>query len=201
MSEDITALLRKHQEGDPEYGPLFSALHTFADRTIEEFYYDAPAMPYPVVAMQGDRRSRLGYYTERDGHMLYHRINLNPLALRTGEEAAETLVHEMVHLWQVHVGRPIKRNYHNAEFHARMALYGITTDGKLGKHTGYTARWPAWMEENADLELPRYVLPGVNQKPTRKLLKHMCACGNTFRCRKPLAVKCLECEEEFEVVS
>jgi hypothetical protein len=198
---DITTQLRQHQEADPTFGGLFTALHTFADRTMEEFYYDAPAMPYPVVALEKDRRNRLGYYTQRDGYTLVHRINLNPFALKTGWDAAETLAHEMVHLWQGHVGRPLKRNYHNAEFHARMALYGIETEGKLGQHKGYGARWDAWRVENEDLELERYHLPGFNAKPTRKLLKHQCSCGNTFRCRKPLAAMCLDCETEFEVVS
>lgn len=201
---DITAILRTHQEADDVLGGLFKALHTFADRTIDEFFGDTPDLPYPVVAMEKDRSSRLGYYTLRDGYTLVHRINLNPYALKNGLEAAETLAHEMVHLWQAHVGRPCQRNYHGSEFHARMAMYGIHTEGKLGRHHGPIegdTTWSDWLERNRDLELDKYVLPGADQEPKRRLLKMQCPeCGNSFRNRNPLNVLCLDCNIEFELV-
>jgi hypothetical protein len=200
----ITLALRRHQEQDEVLGPFFKALHTFADRTIDEFFSDTPDLPYPVVAMEKDRVGRLGYYTERDGYALIHRINLNPYALSNGEQAAETLAHELVHLWQAHVGRPIKRDYHSAEFHQRMAEYGIETSGKKGRHIRYIdITWHNWMEENSDLELWRYSLPGKESRQTkRKLLKHQCPdCGASFRNRNELAVLCLTCSIPFEVVN
>jgi len=202
MPEDITAALRQHQEQDPVLGTFFKALHAFADRTIDEFYADTPSLPHPVVAMEKDRANRLGYYTQRDGYALVHRINLNPFAHKDGESAAETLAHELVHLWQAHVGRPIKRDYHGAEFHGRMAQYGIETEGKRGKHVRYIdVTWPNWMEMNADLELGRFVLPGKESRPKRKLLKHQCPdCGASYRNRVPLEALCLQCNVPFELV-
>lgn len=200
---DITTALRAHQEADPILGGLFRALHTFADRTIDEFYHDTPDLPYPVVAMEKDRRSRRGYYTDRDGYALVHRINLNPYCLRNGAEAAETLAHELVHLWQSHVGRPIKRNYHSAEFHQRMAEYGIETTGKLGTHVSYLdVTWPNWMVTNADLRLENYILPGKDESKRRMLFKHVCPdCGASFRNRNELEVLCLACNVPFDVVN
>lgn len=199
--QDITQALRQHQEGDTTLGPLFAALHTFADRTIEEFFADTPSLPHPVVAMEKDRANRLGYYTMRDGYALVHRINLNPFAHNDGASAAETLAHELVHLWQAHVGRPIKRDYHSVEFHARMAEYGIETSGKKGRHVRYIdVTWPNWMEMNADLELERFLLPGKESRPKRKLFKHQCPdCGASFRNRVPLEALCLGCSVPFEV--
>jgi hypothetical protein len=105
----------------------------------------------------------------------------------------------MVHLWQEHVGRPCKRNYHNAEFHARMAQYGIETAGKLGKHIGYSdGRWQAWLEENNDLDLDAFVLPGSERKAPRKMLKQACPCGYSFRTRVFRAVTCDECGMPYE---
>ncbi len=198
---DVTAVLRQHQEGDPLLGKLFAALHTFADRTIEEFFGDTPSLPHPVVAMEKDRATRLGYYTQRDGYALVHRINLNPFAHNDGASAAETLAHELVHLWQAHVGRPIKRDYHGAEFHQRMLEYGIETSGKKGKHVRYAdVTWPNWMETNSDLELDRFLLPGKETRPKRRLLKHVCPdCGAAFRNRIELSVVCLHCNVPFEV--
>lgn len=200
---DITMRLRAHQEADPTLGRLFGALHTFADRTIERFFEDTPDLPYPVVAMEKDRRNRLGYYTSQDGYTLVHRINLNPFALKTGEQAAETLAHELVHLWQGHVGRPIKRNYHSSEFHTRMRLYGIETDGKKGTHVRYIdSTWPNWLVENEDLNLAKFILPGSDQDEPRKMTKHQCPdCGVSFRSRRTLAVMCLDCTVPFEIVT
>lgn len=200
---DIVAALRAHQEEDPILGGLFCALHTFVDRTIDEFYSDTPELPYPVVALEADRRSRRGYYTERDGYALIHRINLNPFCLSNGAEAAETLAHELVHLWQAHIGEPMVRNYHGARFHQRMAEYGLETTGKLGQIVGYTdATWPNWMTTNEDLHLESYILPGKTERPKRILFKHVCPdCGASFRNRNELAVLCLTCSVPFEVVN
>lgn len=197
---DITMQLREHQAEDPVLGELFKALHTFADRTVEEFFYDTPDLPHPVVAMEKDRASRRGFYTVRDGYTLIHRINLNPYALRDGEDAARTLAHELVHLWQQHVGRPCKRNYHSAEFHARMAEYGITTTGKRGTFVEAGGRWEAWMVENEDLKLASFILPGTDQKPKRNMPKQSCPeCGQGFRTRRELNVICGDCMVPMEL--
>lgn len=197
----ITAKLRKHQESDERMGLFFKALHAFADRTIAEFFHDTPGIPHPVVALEPDRKNRRGFYTPMDGYALVHRINLNPMALRNGEEAAETLAHEIVHLWQYHIGRPIKKDFHTKDFHDRMLLYGIETTGKHGTHARYTdGTWQAWMEQNKDLELDKFTLPGPKPKG-RQLIKHQCPdCGASFQCRRVLNVLCLECSVPFEVV-
>lgn len=196
-----TAALRSKQENDEVFGGLFAALHLFADRTAERFFEDAPELPHPVLAMEPDRMNRKGFYTTVDGYTLSHRINLNPMVLRTGEEAAEVLAHEMVHLWQAHVGKPIKRNYHGHDFHVRMRQYGIETDGKRGDHVRYfDPTWPNWLVENEDLSLAKWVLPGSDRKKPRTMTKHMCPdCGASFRCRLTLRVLCLDCSVPFEV--
>lgn len=177
--------LRCQQEADPLLGGLFTALHQCADRIAAHFYRDYD-LPYPVISMDRDRRTRMGHYQQRDGLTLVHRINLNPFALNNGVEAAETLAHEMVHLWQAHVGRPCERNYHSQEFHERMLCYGIKTAGKKGNHVGYEgSTWSDWIAEQGDLNLERYLLPGMDQPPPRQMLKWQCsACGFSFRSRR-----------------
>lgn len=194
--------LRQHQEQDESLGAFFKALHTFADRTRMRFFQDTPDLPYPVVALEPDRKDRKGYYTLKDGYTLIHRINLNPVVLRNGAEAAETLAHEMVHMWQAHVGRPMERNYHGAEFHARMRVFGIETKGKRGDHLGYfDETWENWLDANADLSLEKFLLPGTGAEPKRRLLKHMCpVCGNNFRNRNELSVLCMDDMIPYELV-
>jgi hypothetical protein len=210
IDRSMTQILRKHQETDPMLGPLFRSLHLFADRTVEQFFKDTPDLPKPVISLERDSKHRHGYFTERDGYALAYRINLNPFSLRTGAEAAEILAHEMIHLWQAHIGRPCVRNYHSAEFHAQMASrYGIITTGKNGEHGGYLINpdtsvgiWEIWMESNSDLRLHEMILPGMDQKPRRQLLKHLCpGCNATFRARKPLSAVCMDCDVPFEVVN
>jgi hypothetical protein len=152
----IAALLRAHQEADAVLGPLFTALHTFTDRMLEEFFWDSD-LPHPVLSLQEEKDGSLGSYTRKDGYCLPHRINLNPYVLRTGEDAAETLIHELVHEWQDIEGQAIG---HDDPFIAYMRVIGIQVDAS-GKHQGYTTgRWQAGLEESADLLLGKYLLPG-----------------------------------------
>jgi hypothetical protein len=49
----------------------------------------------------------------------------------------QTLVHEMVHLWQHHLGKPPSRAYHDKAFAAKMITIGLqpTSTGKPGGAT------------------------------------------------------------------
>ncbi len=67
-------------------------------------------------------------------------IALNPDYFgRTDKEVLSTLVHEMVHLWQQHFGKPSRKSYHNKEWGDTMESLGLipTTTGIPGdKRTG-----------------------------------------------------------------
>lgn len=68
-------------------------------------------------------------------------IALNPAHFRTRTPAAilSTLVHEMVHLWQHHFGRPPRRCYHDRQWAAKMREVGLipsATGEPGGKETG-----------------------------------------------------------------
>ncbi len=64
---------------------------------------------------------------------LVDEIALNPdtFAGQTDIEILSTLVHEMVHLWQFHNGKPSRSTYHNAEWADRMESLGL-----MPSHTG-----------------------------------------------------------------
>lgn len=63
-------------------------------------------------------------------------IAMNPayFAVVPPAEVMQTLVHEMVHLWQFHFGKPGRRGYHNKEWAAKMEEVGLmpSNTGKEG---------------------------------------------------------------------
>lgn len=192
--------LRQHQEADPVVGKFFQAMHTFADRTVTRFFSDAEQMRtvFPVLAFEELRHDRRGVYRPKDGYTLEHSITLNPYALADGEEAAEVLAHELVHLWEHVTGNVGADNYHGAPFHDRMARMGILTEGRHGKHVGRQSVdgepvWENWLVENEDLNLARFKLDGYERKARRRLLKWACPdCGFSFRTRQAdVAVVCM----------
>nr|WP_025465377.1 SprT-like domain-containing protein [Acinetobacter baumannii] len=75
-------------------------------------------------------------------------------------EVLQTLVHEMVHAWQFHFGKPGRRGYHNKEWADKMEAIGLmpSSTGKPGgARTG---------EKMADYAIPG----GLFMQATDKLL-------------------------------
>lgn len=82
-----------------------------------------------------------GRFGSRDGQEVTDEIALNPSHFkdRTVEQSVSTLVHEMVHLWQHHFGKPSRTAYHNKEWAAKMEAVGLIpsdTGAPGGKQTG-----------------------------------------------------------------
>ena len=70
-----------------------------------------------------------------------HELALNPdgFIRQTDEQICQTLVHEMVHVWQHAFGKPSARGYHNKEWAAKMKAIGLqpSSTGMVGgKETG-----------------------------------------------------------------
>ena len=101
-------------------------------------------LPPCLITLQRQRRS-YGYFsgdrwTTEEGE-LTDEIALNPAHFidRYLEETLSTLVHEMVHLWQHHFGRPGRGRYHNQEWAQQMEEIGLMpsdTGEPGGKRTG-----------------------------------------------------------------
>lgn len=90
------------------------------------------------------KRNARGYFHQeqfkhRESGERIDAIALNPDSMgRTLPEVLSTLVHEMVHLWQQHEGKPGKGG-HNKEWAAKMDSIGLTptsTGAPGGKRTG-----------------------------------------------------------------
>lgn len=93
------------------------------------------------------RNGAFGYFSgERfaslaDPKVVTDEIALNPVHFATQKpvKVLSTLVHEMVHLWQHHNGKPPRKGYHDREWAAKMHEIGLiptATGEEGGKETG-----------------------------------------------------------------
>ena len=101
-------------------------------------------LPNCLIVLQRKNRA-LGYFSperfnRKDGEQT-DEIALNPqyFEARSDIQTLSTLVHEMVHLWQAHYGKPGRGRYHNREWADKMKALGLqpTDTGEIGgRETG-----------------------------------------------------------------
>jgi len=123
-------------------------------------------------------------------------IALNPIyfATRKPHEVLGTLVHEMVHLWQSHFGKPPRKGYHDKQWAAKMREVGLipTATGEPGgKETGQKVTH--LIEENGRFE--KAVARLLAENPT--ILYHDQSCDTDTASQKKAASKtkytCSDC--------
>lgn len=102
-------------------------------------------LPFCLLILSRSTAKVCGHFSkerwqDRDGNKT-HEINLNPtyLANATDIDICQTLVHEMVHLWQNEFGKPSRTGYHNKQWANKMQEVGLMpshTGEPGGKQTG-----------------------------------------------------------------
>jgi predicted SprT family Zn-dependent metalloprotease len=121
------------------YGGLTAAYDFF---NVELF---GGQLPHCLITMQR-HKGAFGYFSGKrfaslDDGTITDEIALNPAQFkgRTTMQTLSTLVHEMCHLWQFHLGQPGRTLYHNKQWAVKMREVGlIPTNTGLpgGKETG-----------------------------------------------------------------
>lgn len=88
-------------------------------------------LPPCLLTLQREKQTH-GYYSakrfvHRDGQSFTDEIALNPsfFSIVPPQEIMQTIVHEMVHAWQFHFGKPGRRGYHNQEWAEKMEAIGL----------------------------------------------------------------------------
>lgn len=124
-------------------------------------------LPPCLITLQREKAT-MGYFSSKrfvrlqDGRQT-DEIAMNPayFAIVPMTEVLQTLVHEMVHLWQQHFGRPSRTCYHNTQWANKMESLGLMpseTGQPGGKRTGQ--------------KMGDYVIPGARfERVTRELLE------------------------------
>lgn len=122
-------------------------MYTFVQDAYD-FFNDrlfAGQLPPCLLTLQRDNNA-MGYFSNNRWQRgkdkgTVHEIALNPAFFITHRplELMQTLVHEMVHLWQHEFGKPSHRSYHNREWADKMESIGLmpsSTGEPGGKRTG-----------------------------------------------------------------
>ena len=128
---------------------------------------------------------------------------------RPFEHVAETLLHEMVHLYNLQVGvQDTSRSgtYHNKKYKEAAEQHGLTVekDAKYGwTRTKLNPEAKAFVDSLQDKKFqlfrkPELKLPGAS-KPKQSTRKYVCpGCWCIIRATKEVNVICGDCEMNFE---
>ncbi|MDT0618477.1 SprT-like domain-containing protein [Salinisphaera sp. P385] len=115
----------------------YSAL-TYAYDYFNERLFDS-ALPGAMLTLQRKKKTYGYFCSQRFGTRKQDKadeiaMNPNYFGLRPIPDTLSTLVHEMVHQWQAHHGRPGRRAYHNREWARKMLAVGLrpTVTGRPG---------------------------------------------------------------------
>lgn len=147
-------------------------------------------------------------------------IALNPATFgtRTPTRILSTLVHEMVHLWQHHKGKPSRNGYHNKEWAAKMREVGLipTDTGEPGgKETGqkvthiieeggrFAKACTAFLVKKGSILYQDRAGEGeaavTRKKKAASKTKFTCpACGLNAWAKPDAHLTCTDCSEEME---
>jgi SprT-like family len=118
----------------PEKTPTLEAygeLQAAYDHYNRVLFHDA--LPPCLITLHRESHRVLGYFSHKrfvrlsDGRTAADEIAMNPIhfAGRSLTAVLSTLVHEMVHLWQAHIGKPSRKVYHNKEWAEKMKIIGL----------------------------------------------------------------------------
>jgi SprT-like family len=149
-------------------------------------------------------------FSGRVGKWGKHELALNPDGFidQSDEQVCQTLVHELVHVWQHAFGKPSGRGYHNKEWAAKMKAIGLqpSSTGMVGgKETGqrmadyiipggaFTKAYAKLAADGWKLNLQSAARPGP-KGGTNSKTKFTCpTCGQNAWGKPDLEILCTHC--------
>ena len=154
-------------------------------------------------------------FSGRIGSFGKHELALNPDGFigQSDEQVTQTLVHEMVHVWQHAFGTPSKRGYHNKEWAAKMKAIGLqpSSTGMVGgKETGqrmldyiipdgaFTIAFAELASMGWRLNLQSAHRPGPKDGTNNSKTKFTCSrCGQNVWGKPDSHVGCWDCKVQM----
>ncbi|TGK45929.1 SprT-like domain-containing protein [Leptospira bouyouniensis] len=207
------------KDNDPTES-TYNALTTAFNFYNEELFNSE--LPKCLITLQRKNLNTAGYYSQgrfkrTTADITTDEIAINPAHIKKEniEEVLSTLVHEMTHLWQEHLGKHnSRRAYHNAEWAEKMESIGLmpSDTGKPGgKKTGqkmgdYIIKNGLFQKKSKILLKSGFTLPwgeivAINPKGiSGKKMKYSCPkCLVNVWGKAGLRFACLNCAVEFQV--
>lgn len=200
-------------EGTNSLKTVIEQLEVLFSKFNKQFYNNE--LQTPVITVSPDITSgAYGWCTswkawkEDEEHDGYYEINLCSEHLnRPFEETCSTLLHEMVHLWNLQTGvQDTSRGgtYHNKKFKVVAEERGLIIDQhpKYGWTITSLNGQAAEFIKNMDgkgFKLYRSKLPKIKSSSSSSSRKYVCpGCGMIIRATKEVNVICGDCNVEFE---
>jgi hypothetical protein len=197
----------------------YTSLTTAYDFFNQELF--SSALPSCLITIQRHKGAYGHFCGERFASVanpkeVTDEIALNPahFAEREPIEVLSTLVHEMVHLWQHHYGRPPRKSYHDKQWAIKMHEIGLipTATGETGgKETGQ--RMTHLVEENGRFAQSAAKLlrahptilyhdrssdSDTSRKKTASKTKYTCpTCGLNAWAKPDVSLMCGICQEQM----
>ena len=193
--------------------PIIDKLESLFSNFNQKFYNGK--LQKPVITVSPDTtKGAYGWCTtwkawkEKDEESGYYGINLCAEHLaRPFPEVCATLLHEMVHLWNLQNNvQDTSRGgtYHNKKFKQVAEEHGliIDQDSKYGwTITSLNDEAKAFIDglKEQGFEIYRSKLPKIKKSKSSSSRKYVCPhCGLIIRATKEVHVICSECGVEFE---
>lgn len=187
---------------------------------FNEKYFDSKLSRPVITVSPNHKTSAFGWCTtwkawkEKYGSDGYYEINVCAEYLsRPFNEVAETMLHEMVHLYDIENGiKDTSRGgtYHNLSFKNSAALHGLTVDKDEKYGWCKTELTMEALEETNNymkfigkdsFDIYREAEPNKEEKKGGKKsssIKYVCpVCGAIIRATKKVRVICADCDVEF----
>ena len=202
QGEPINQVLREHQEalGDWDFSADIRELHRFAEEMIFEFKLE---IPIPCLSVEKLRGAYGHFRHGRNGFGLRDEIAIDRCHLKGNARwrILGTLLHELLHSWQEHHGKPGKANYHNRPFRQKARSFGLIVDETGCTDFDLSAVSPfAGFLEKHQVQVPAVqpIVPAVAAKTGSRLKLYECSCGVKVRVgRSRFNALCLDCHSPF----
>lgn len=203
-TEPVNVLIRSHetQTEDWEFGETAQELYVWYDRFNTRFF--DPKLGDTVLSFEKSRITTLGHYVlGRNGIGITNNINLNSRHLnRPKWELLRTLLHEMLHQYQVSFSGDNKsshNNYHKKAFRTTAKLFGIPCDSRGQSIDPPTDPFVGFIRQHGvDVELEK-IAPISGSS---KLKKFFCQCNPPVNVRvadvSRFSAKCNHCSQNFK---
>lgn len=214
--EEITEQPTAQAAGNPTLRPLILAFENSFKLANVHFY--GGELEQPVITIQQGAKARAYgwvsrqkvWHEEKGGE--YRELNISAEYLQRGfEEVACTLLHEMIHVYNMGKGiqdcarAGIRHNQKFADAGNAHGMEAYKGDdyAKAGWRVRMTEETTAWVNENLTelkdaLTFYRDENPQKTRAKTNNVIKYVCpCCGGSVRATKPIRIFCMECEEEM----